>query len=658
MSNERKDEKAEENERLLEAYRHQDVMHPSIILRKVVGNGHDMAEDDLSVVSFDMTRADENIDSKVSKDFHWAVSSLKMLRKSYAKMLSEPIEKIHLDGIVQNNTYLILEDKGYMLASNIKNADRVSGACGLINNHVAIFFVNENLKSTTLLHESVHHSDLRLYERHFSNFPIYQTAIMIIDAQRSETGERNKSVRCLRTVHQDYKPGELYKEGLAWISAMPLATLANEKNHCAKNLKILHSLYTKAILEGNYAVMACFEHFKPSKTLQVLLNSYNMKGQQVGQNRRQILKQEKNFVNELLLFRKSIDEIARSGLAHEKVPQSVFDVCEKCGLNASTDVVNAYLHAKRLFNETKDDAKKMLTTLKKCQNNLDMHQKSSGNLKDFVIAYMYVQLAQNVSDGKEFVVCDQNFSGKTSEEIKTAMNNELCDQIAVFEVLGQKGDMLQDCRLAYGLEIKPEYVGAVRQVVDRDFNKAENLTERMKLISTWIKSFENTRLVSEKKKSQVKAAIGMERILAETFGNSRLHGALSRQDLKDFSVSKAILNDLAYMETDDEKDGLPLSLYKDFDLGVVSDLCSRDKTCFDKESRAYKPNNYQSRSEKGTLYARALYEFLKLRHQTDVKQLPELELTCFNPDSNIRLWYRQSELTHIAKSIRNLADGR
>ena len=69
MSNERKDEKAEENERLLEAYRHQDVMHPSIILRKVVGNGRYMDEDDLSVVSFDMTRADENIDSKVSKIF-------------------------------------------------------------------------------------------------------------------------------------------------------------------------------------------------------------------------------------------------------------------------------------------------------------------------------------------------------------------------------------------------------------------------------------------------------------------------------------------------------------------------------------------------------------------------------------------------------------
>ena len=654
------DEKSEINNRILKEYHIEDRMHPQIILRQIVGNGVNVDGDDLCVISFDMSQPKENIELKVPENFSWAVPSLKILHNSYEKMLLEPTERVHIDGIIQNKTYIILENKKHAQQTNMKVGAEVdmSGGCGYLDNHPAIFLINGKMKSTTFLHEAIHHSDLMLQQRHFSNFPLYQTAIMIIDAQRSDSRDKNRSVYYLRLINRAYKPGQLYMEGLTWISSMSLETLSKEKNHCAKNLKILHALYTKAVLEENFAVMSCFERFKPSGTLQILLNAYNQRGQQIGKNRRQILKQEDDFINDVLLFRKDLRSILNSGLAKEKVPDSVFDVCEKCGLSRSTDIVSIYLRAKYLFDNTKNDNAKKLEILNKCRRKINSYQKSSGDLKDFLASYIYVQLIENAQSGKtlELKLTDEN-TATESETIQT-MKDQISDGISVCEVSIQTQGSIQDCKLACGLGVQPGYVKAARQIVGRDFDKTENLTEKMRLISAWINDFETKKLISEKTKAQVKAAIGMEKLLDKAFGDSYLHGALGKQDLKNFNISKTILRDLAYMETDTEKDGLPIDLYKDFDLGLISDLCSRKSACFDEKSPEYKPNDYRGHSKKSTLYAHALYEFLAVRHQADVTTLPELELTCFNPNSSVKSWYRKSALTHIAKSIRNLADGR
>ena len=389
------DTKQEQNNQLLQAYHIEDLMHPKFVLRQVVGNGRAIEDDNLCMVSFDMNSANENVEAKVPTAFQWAVPSLKMLRKTYARILSEPTERIHMEGIVKNNTYLILEDKSAPCGSNLKDSTRVSGSCGFLNEHAAIYFVKGNVNSTTLLHEAIHHSDLRLQKKYFSNFPLYQTAIMIVDAQKSDSGDRQKTVRALHHVKEVYQTGQIYLEGLAWIGEMSLATLSNEKNQCAKNIKVLHALYTQALLKGNTAVMSCFEHFKSASELPILLNAYNQRGQQVGQNGRQILKREDDFVKEISSFRQSVDTIARSGMAKEQIPESVFEVCEQNGVRSATGAVSVYLKAKKLYDETKGDNQKMLSSLKTHSEIVQKNNKSAGNLETYLVSYFYVKIAEN-----------------------------------------------------------------------------------------------------------------------------------------------------------------------------------------------------------------------------------------------------------------------
>lgn len=454
MNMQTESQRLENNKRLLKNYRIDDIEKPQIILRKLRDNtNHDMAQDDLFVISLDMTLPNEDLSKKLPEDFAWALSSLKMFRQSYKTMLAEQTERVHLEGIAKKDSYIVLQSAAPKTNTNA-NSDSYVGGCSIENGRPCITLINDKLTSTTFLHEAVHHSDLFLGDVRFSDLPIYQSIIMLIDAQISSSGKNNKTVQSLRKINQLYKPGQLYVEGLAWITEMPMADLYKEKNHLGQNLKILHADYTKALLEDKSTTVACFNFFKPSSQLKLLLQAYNRNGQQIGNNRKTILKQQQDFTNELLKFRREINGIDRNNLSNQKLPDGTAEFCEMCGFNSLTSAVIAYHNANVLFEQTKNNPSAILSSLQKLQNNIqpkDLNNPSAVS-QNFLTELFYLQLAEYQQNGisAELSLAElpDSFMQKNADEIRQKLYSNMKKDISLLALAYTNGSLPQGYELA------------------------------------------------------------------------------------------------------------------------------------------------------------------------------------------------------------------
>ena len=170
-----------------------------------------------------------------------------------------------------------------------------------------------------------------------------------------------------------------------------------------------------------------------------------------------------------------------------------------------------------------------------------------------------------------------------------------------------------------------------------------NLTQKKDAVSSLIADFEANPDEKDAKESQIKAALAMETLLSEAFSNTHIHGALSRTDIQSFNVSKKILKDMQYLKTDANTDGLPLDSYRNFDLGVIADLCGRKPSCFNKQSADYIPNNFKSSTQTRATHAQALYELLSSRYASYPNFSPSLALSSFKPSADFYLKKSQAE---------------
>lgn len=642
MSNKSEDQKLEENYYLLKNFKIDDIEKPQIILRKLnSATGHDLDRDDLFVITLDMTNPAENIAQMLPADFGWALNGLKKFKTSYQKMLTDQYERIHLEGIALKDSYIVIENIAPKENSNANTDSSYAGGCTEINGRPCIVLVSDKIKDTTFLHEAVHHSDLMLGGTPFSDLPIYQTIIMMIDAQILSS--KDKTVQSLRKVNTLYKPGQLYVEGLAWISEMPMADLYQEKNHLGQNLKILHTTYTKALLEKKPAEVDCFEYFKPAAQLQQLLDEYNKNAQKITNNRKRILKQQQDFTNDLLKFRKDIGSIDRTGLGAQQLPIGTEDFCQSCGFQSLIPAVSAYYKATSLFEETKADYGAVLSTLDKLQSNIsqkDLTDPSAAG-KDFLTSYFYMQLAENwPNEAKDLLVLADlptSLKQKNPYEVRTKVYEGMNKDLSMMMLAYQTGCSKQDCELAMRLKTTPNNVKSTRQAVDREFDSMDNLTQKKDIVASLILDSELNPDEKEAKQSKVKAAIAMETFLTQAVSDPHIHGALSEDDLQTFEISKKILKDMRYLKTDESFDGLPLTSYKNFDLGIISELCRRAAGSFDQNSPKYIPNILKSRTQTGTAHAQALYELLSLRHACRTNIPRSLTLSSFRPDVDFYL---------------------
>lgn len=659
MGSQAEDQKSEENYLLLQSYRIDDVEKPQIILRKFChANNHEIDKDDLLLLSLDMTNPNEDIQKMLPSNFGWALQSLKTFKTTYKRMLAEPNERIHLEGIEKKDSYIILEDMPEKTDVNTNSGEYIGG-CAYMNNRPCIVLVNGKIKDTTFLHESVHHSDLMLSSHHFSNLPVYQTIIMLIDAQASSSGKNNKTVQSLRTVNRLYKPGQLYIEGLPWITEMPMADLYQEKNHLGQSLKLLHTTYTKAVLEEKYATLDCFEFFKSSPELQLLLKQYNSNGQKIinNGNRKQILKQQTSFTEELLKFRREIGNIERAGLDCQKLPNGTAELCGFCGFNSLTPAVVAFHNASDLYDRTKSNNGMVVDTLQKLQSRVQSNGLTNISVigQDLLTAYFYMEMADQRQNGYEGEIAVTQIPNalkqKTPDEIRKRFYDSMNKNISLMTLAYQTNCSKRDCELALALNTTPDFVKSMRKIVEHDFAGMKNLTQKREAVSSLIVDFELNPDRNEAELSRIKAALAMETFLAQSVADTHIHGALSQQDLKNFDISKKILQDMKYIQTDENMDGLPLNTYQNFDLGYIAELCERDASCFDKNSPNYIPNNYQSATQTGTAYAQALYELVSLRHFYGYNAPKTLALASFKPNVDFYIQKNQNK-TYASVSAR------
>lgn len=647
-------QKAAENYYLLNNYKINNIEEPKVILRKLCNSAsNDLNQDDLFVITLDMKNPDENIQKMLPAGFAWALDGLKKFKASYQKILADQTERVHLEGIAKQNSYLIIENIAPNENSNANDSSAYAGGCAELNGRPCIMLVADKISNTTLLHEAVHHSDLMLGGRPFSDLPIYQTIIMMIDAQISSSGSNNKTVQSLRKVNKLYKSGQLYVEGLAWISEMPMTDLYTEKNHLGQSLKLLHSAYTKALIENKPALLDCIEFFKPSAHLQPLLEEYNKNAQKITNNRAKILKQQQNFSNELLKFRKEIGSIERSGLGEQKLPVGTMAFCEACGFQSLTPAITAYHKAGTLFDQTKGDYGSVLTTLEQLQSAISKKDLATPSLvgKDFLTAYFYMQLAEHwpnaVKDDLVLAEIPESVKQKNADEIRTKVYEGMNKNLSMMMLAYQTGCSKHDCELAMRLKTTPEYVKATRQIVEREFANMGNLTQKTNAAYSLIADFEANPDEKAVKQAQLKAALAMETLLGEAFSNPHIHGALTRADIQSFDISKKILKDMQYLKTDENTDGLPLDSYQNFDLGIIADLCNRKPSCFNKESPDYIPNSFKSNTKTGTAYAQALYELLSLRYAWYPSIPPSLAMASFKPSADFYLKKLQREQNRL-----------
>lgn len=304
------EEKRKYNQEILDSYDLSDLTQPQVILRIVNQTDGNILDDELFKVSL------TNFNGTLPPEFRQFRTSLIKFKNIYSKILNDPVEKTHLEALSHCGGRIIIENRCSKTTVNSKGNDYI-GLSTVILGKPAVCLVADKSDDTTFLHEMVHNSDLRLRENaiSFNSLPLHHAAIMMIDTQQEDDGDKDFYTTDLcKHIEKTYKAGYKYIEGLSWITELPLSELAQEKNHIGKHLKILHSIYTEALLKNQHAILSCFHLWQPSEHIAPLLKIYDRQGQRAGSYKTKILKQQKHFWDQLLKFRKEINKLKVNGI--------------------------------------------------------------------------------------------------------------------------------------------------------------------------------------------------------------------------------------------------------------------------------------------------------------------------------------------------------
>lgn len=308
------EEKRKYNQEILDSYDLSDLTQPQVILRIVNQTDGNILDDELFKVSL------TNFDGTLPPEFRQFCTSLIKFKNIYSKILNDPVEKTHLEALSHCGGRIIIENKCSNTNVNSKS-NTYAGLSTTILGKPAVCLVGES-GDTAFLHEIIHNSDLRFKNSPipFSSLPLHHAAIMMIDTQKENDGDKNYfTTRLCKAIEQNYQPKQKYIEGLSWITELSINDLAQEKNHIGKHLKILHAIYTEALLKNQHAVLRCFHLWQPSEHIAPLLEIYDRQGQKAGSSRTKILKQQKHFWDQLLKFRKEINKLKVNGIECDQI---------------------------------------------------------------------------------------------------------------------------------------------------------------------------------------------------------------------------------------------------------------------------------------------------------------------------------------------------
>ena len=651
----------EENRKILDSYDGSDIYRPQVILRKVHEMDGNVLDDDL--YKLEVNPYGDDVPYSELGEFTWAYNSLWEFKKQYRRMLEDPTERIHLQALAQSGCRIFIESLWSSSGGNGK-----SGTYGGMSTRVmgkpAILMVADMFPDNTLLHEAVHNSDLKLNElymrnENFSAQKIHHAAIMMIDAQKISSFDGYDSVRACRRINKVYQEGELYIEGLAWITQMSMEELAREKNHIGKHLKVLHALYTDAVMKKQTAVMDCFCYWKPSEHIAKLLEKYDHNGQKIGKERNKILKQQKHFWDELLKFRKEINKLKTHGLDKMTLSADMIYICDKLGVNSHIPAYMAQNRAEKSYDriemtEGYNPAAAHVKNLKELFAEIKPNDLNSPSLfaEKFLACHAYFLQMEKDHIPQEYAknMFGLSFNDRDLKGIagRKKMYDNMKALISIAEIQAQTNSPNKECTLAYLFDTNPLNVNASFYLM-RSKMSMENSFE------DWRQVAEQTFAEPDKPLNRLLCVRAVEQLLNRSGLYSHIHGALQLADLRDFHVSRKIVDDLKWAKIGQNEDGLPLEMYKNFEPGIWAEYCSRSADEFNPESPNYKPNNYVSEEAHKMSHARALYEFLALRHAyqaaSHCKKFPaDLQLGSFRADSD---YYRRIRMLAAPKTADN-----
>ncbi len=654
----------ERNQSILDTYDGSDIYHPQVILRKVNQVDGNVLDDELFGVKLSCCRDYDfsYVWDQLPENFKWAAYGIVDFITQYNELLKHPTERIHLEALAQNGR-IFIEDRCSSTRGNSKSGG-YEGMSTFIYGKPAIVLVARYCNRETLLHEAIHNSDLRVYryKGSFSAQKIYQAAIMMLDAQKIQSSRGYESVKCLRKINRIYQDGEIYAEGLAWITSMPMEKLAKEKNHIGKNLKILHSLYTEASvsLKNQLAVIEYFQFWQPSAHIAKLLEVYNKNGQKIGKERNKILKQQKHFWDELMKFRKEINKLKVRGIQCNSLSLNAgaLTYCQNNGVNSLLPAYLAQDTFRKSYQSVNDDEKdeianhclhtEMLKTLFADIKPADfshpaLFAEKFLTCREYLFKMRSDFLHQNnVASLFDTLNADKKLSGIAARYM-LYNNMKALIEIAYMQTHSHCSD--KECTLAYLYDIRPETAATRDMLVQLKLKEADSVEQKRSLTERAInraqeelshRTLRGDRFLAD-------AVWATEHLLKEYNLPSGIHGILQLDDLQNFSVSANVVRDLQWIEAKNGDDGLPAEMYRHFEPGIIADYCSRPTDAFNPKSEDYVPNNYLNSDSKKVAHTRALYEFLALRHayqaKTHCKKFPpNLRLNAFTPNSD---YYRQ-----------------
>lgn len=640
------------NQDILDSYDGSDIMNPQVILRQVHQVDGDVLDDDLRKVEVSMS----DIPDEDLGEFSWAALGLLLFRSQYLNILEDPIERIHLEALLQSGCRIFIEDKCANSHGNGKS-HKYGGMSTTINGKPAVVLVAGSLGGTTLLHEAIHNSDLRLdtnlYNRNdnFSGLKLHHAAIMMLDAQKIMSSAGYKSVEACRRINRVYKDGEMYVEGLTWVTQLPMETLAKEKNHIGKHLKVLHALYTEAILKKQSAILTSFRYWRPSEHVAAMLTEYDKNKQKIGKNRDKILRQQKHFWDELLRFRRGINKLKVRGLANKKLScyVDVINFCKKNGVNSLVSAYLAQQKADELYQQAGQDRIAHVENLKSLFAEIKPNDLNHSSLfaEKFLPCYIYLRKVSKelLLQGYAESIFKFPFDGeeKNSVTIRKKFYDNLKARVNIFEKQVTTGCSNKQCTLAYlyGSTLPSIVVGEVYVTAKMNSMTAE---QKCQFAAETIDYACQCASYSDSSKDvigrfQAQAVVAMTNLIQEYNLPIDTHGLFQPKNLKDFEIPRKVVKDLYWLKTNEKADGLPQEMYSYFDAGLIDEYCQRPARAFNRESPDFIPNNYRNKGKGKTAYVRALYELLAARHRyqatTHCKTFPqELRLSSFKPNSD------------------------
>lgn len=653
--------KREANEYLLNDYNGANIMHPQVILRNVRQIDGNVLDDDLMQVEV----SPYGIPDDDLGNFSWATVSLLSFQKQYRRMLEDPTERIHLEALARSGCRIFIENQCSSSRGNSKSGN-YGGMSTIISGKPAVVLVAGSFDNTTLLHEAVHNSDLKLSpdlyfnKKHFSALNIYHAAIMMIDAQKISSFDGYDSVKACRTINRAYQEGQLYTEGLAWISEIPMETLAKEKNHIGKHLKSLHALYTEAVMKQQSAVIDCFQYWRPSQHIADLLKEYDKNKQKIGKNRAKILKQQKHFWDELLRFRKEINKLKTHGLAEKTLSYDILHFCRLHGVNSLVPAYMAQQKVDDLYQQAGVDHKAHAANLKALFAEIKPNDLNHSSLfaEKFLACYAYFRKIDKDQMPQTYAESLYELPFDTKDKSCIAVRKKLYDnmkaRVNIIELQANEDCSNHHCTLAYlyGAEPASVYVGDA--YVKLEMDGKGTLEQKRAFVAKLIDTAQDLKSISNNSAGRLKseAVIGLSELLREYLLPANIHKLLKGENLRNFDTSAKVVKDLQWVKTSENEDGIPPEKYHWFDAGILDEYMSRPASTFDPQSPDFIPNNYLSQSRNKTAHVRALYELLAARHKyketTNSKTFPrELRLRMLQPNSD---YYRQMRNMSVNKT--------